>query len=125
MKIFKKADAEIRAQIFREGDVANSKVTIDGGKTNLAVGFEAICRGLLDTMQKQSGRVATTVFADVMEETLKMTVEGMGVKSLDEMLEDLKEGAEAGGIIIKVPAVVKMKKKNMEEAQKESGEADA
>lgn len=105
MGIFKKADAEIRVQIFREGDVANSKVSIDGGKTNLAVGFEAICRGLLDTMQKQSGRVATTVFADVMKETLKMTVEDMGVKSLDEMLEELL--------------------KNMEEAQKESGEADA
>lgn len=32
MGIFKKADAEIRVQIFREGDVANSKVSIEGKK---------------------------------------------------------------------------------------------
>ena len=110
MGIFKKADAEIRVQIFREGNVANGKVSLEGGKTNLIAGFESICRALLETVSKERGEVVMAAFAKDMEEALKRSIEQLGVKSLDEMLEEA------------LPTLEKMLGAAMK--YQESGEAD-
>lgn len=105
MGIFKKADAEIRVRVTRKGEDIENMLESYGKSVELWSGFEAICLGLLTVANKQDGEVAAAVFAEQMKETLEKSIEATGVKRLDEMLEELL--------------------KNMEEAQKESGEADA
>ena len=105
MKIFKKADAEIRVRVTRKGEDIENMVESYGKSVELWSGFEAICRGLLNSAKKQGGKVEAAVFADRMERALRRSVEAEDIQNLDEMLEELL--------------------RNMEEAQKESGEADA
>lgn len=105
MGIFKKADAEIRVRMTQKGEDIENIVEAYGKSVELWSGFEAICRSLLNKAKKQDGEVAAAVFADQMENALRRSVEAEGIQNLDEMVEELL--------------------KNMEEAQKESGEADA
>ena len=109
MGIFKKADAEIRVRVTRKGEDIENMLESYGKSVELWSGFEAICRGLLNRAKKQEGEVTAAVFADRMENALRRSVEAEGIQNLDEMLKEAMAGIA----------------KELEEAQKESGEADA
>ena len=101
MKFWKKADAEIRVRVYRNGGEMENKVETMGSTVELWSAFEAICRGLLETAQKQGGKTDAAVFADVMETTLRRSIETTGVKSLEEILKDmLGTGEEENGDIM-------------------------
>ena len=101
MKFWKKADAEIRVRVYRNGGEMENKVETMGSTVELWSAFEAICRGLLETVQKQGGKTDAAVFADVMETTLRRSIETTGVKSLEEILKDmLGTGEEENGDIM-------------------------
>ena len=96
MKIFgKKADAEIRVRVYRNGGEMENKVETMGSTVELWSAFEAICRGLLETVQKQGGKTDAAVFADMMETTLRRSIETTGVKSLEEIVKEMLEETEA------------------------------
>ena len=98
MKFWKKASAEIRVRVYRNGGEMENKVETMGSTVELWSAFEAICRGLLETMQKQGGKTEAAVFADVMETALRRSIETTGVKSLEEILKDmLGTGEEENG----------------------------
>ena len=87
MKLFKKkADAEISVRVFKHGKEMENAVMVTGNTVELWSGFEAICRGLLETVQKQGDQTAAAVFAEVMEKALQTSREATGVKTLDELL---------------------------------------
>lgn len=133
MGIFKKADAEIRVRVTRKGEETENMVESYGKTVELCSGFEAICRGLIDGVLKQGGRVEAAIFVAGMEKALRDSIGYFGIKTADEMLEELlknvKEDLEEGKVeTVKVNSLEELLDAIVEDLDKikteESGEAN-
>lgn len=88
----KRAETELGVAVNRQGEAAACDVHVVGNPEMLLAGFEAICRGLLQSIAKNEDGTFLTFAADLMERALRDAVKEVGAKSPEEQLRELLKG---------------------------------